>query len=508
MTAVNEMKDTITEHDISLVENAVDEKPDTAYVLQPVGRPPRKTGLERRLVMKQDCLLIPLLALTYFVTYLDRNSFGNGRLLGLQKELKLTDKEYGNCGQLFFVGYVLFMLPANIFLRWIRPYLLVGGAIVCFGTLLCGMSAAQTYGAVLATRILIGAAQAFVQGIGMYSSLWYTRRELAIRGSLYYSTATLSGAFSGLIAYAIGKNLTKAETGRAPWRWLFIIEGVIGILSGLVIMVLLPPFPDKMKKGKNWLFTEEEIQLAIQRSSTFNTRNAKLEWGQVLAALKDPKAWAFAFINGAFGQATSTVGIFLPSFIAAFGYTSVDAQLFSVIPYAVAFVTLLSFSFLSDRINLKGCFVIAGLTSAFIGYVMLLTVKTTVAKMVATCFIVGGIYPGVLLSTVWLGINTAGFTKRATTWALAEIGAQVFSIMGTNVYNASGSTYAKGHWVNVAFLLGAIIVASVLLWWYNYSNKKRDRTLEEHAARGEVHHHTGQSLEDLYDVHINFRYTL
>jgi hypothetical protein len=31
----------------------------------------------------------------------DRNSFGNGRLLGLQKELKLTSQEYGNCGQLF-----------------------------------------------------------------------------------------------------------------------------------------------------------------------------------------------------------------------------------------------------------------------------------------------------------------------------------------------------------------------------------------------------------------------
>lgn len=70
MAAANEIKDPITELDISLVENASDEKMGTAYVLQPEGRPLRKTGLERRLVMKQDCLLIPLLALTYFVTYL------------------------------------------------------------------------------------------------------------------------------------------------------------------------------------------------------------------------------------------------------------------------------------------------------------------------------------------------------------------------------------------------------------------------------------------------------
>ncbi|OIW32824.1 MFS general substrate transporter [Coniochaeta ligniaria NRRL 30616] len=508
MAAAHGTKDSITEPDISIIENASDEKDDTAYVLQPTGRPPRKTGLERRLVMKQDFLLVPLLCLTYFVTYLDRNSFGNARLLGLQKQLKLTDDQYGDCAQLFFVGYVLFMLPANIFLRWIRPYYLVGGAIVCFGTFLCGMSAAHTYGAVLGTRILIGAAQAFVQGIGMYSSLWYTRRELAIRGSLYYSTATLAGAFSGLIAYAVGKNLTVTGTGRAPWRWLLIIEGVIGIGSGLVVMMLLPPFPDKMRNGKNWLFTRDEIELAIERSSTFNTRGSKLEWGQVLAALKDPKTWVFFLVNGAFGQATSTVGVFLPSFIAAFGYTDIDAQLFSVIPYAVAFVALLSLSFLSDRINRKGCFVIAGLTSALIGYIMLLTAKTTVVKMVATCFVVGGIYTGVLLSVVWLGINNAGFTKRATTWAMAEIGGQIFSIVGTNVYKSSGSSYAKGHWVNVGFMIVAIFAASCLLLWYDYSNKKRDRILQEYAARGETHPHIGKSLEELYDFHINFRYTL
>jgi len=89
---------------------------------------------------------------------------------------------------------------------------------------------------------------------------------LTLIKAMYYSTATLAGAFSGLIAYAVGKNLTTAETGRAPWRWLFIIKGVIGIGSGLIVLVLLPPFPDKMKNGKNWLFSREKIELAIQRS--------------------------------------------------------------------------------------------------------------------------------------------------------------------------------------------------------------------------------------------------
>ncbi len=48
----------------------MDEKSDTAYILQPKTRPPKKTGLERRLVLKQDLLIVPLLALIYFVTFL------------------------------------------------------------------------------------------------------------------------------------------------------------------------------------------------------------------------------------------------------------------------------------------------------------------------------------------------------------------------------------------------------------------------------------------------------
>lgn len=74
------------------------------------------------------------------------------------------------------------MLPGNIFLRSMAPNYLIGVSIIVFGTIVCSMSAIHSYGAILATRILVGLAQAMVQGTGVYASLWYKRNEMATRG--------------------------------------------------------------------------------------------------------------------------------------------------------------------------------------------------------------------------------------------------------------------------------------------------------------------------------------
>ena len=73
------------------------------------------------------------------------------------------------------------MLPGNILLRYIGPQRQLGGAVVIFGMLVACMAAAQGYHTVLALRILVGCAQALIQGLGLYISLWYKRNELATR---------------------------------------------------------------------------------------------------------------------------------------------------------------------------------------------------------------------------------------------------------------------------------------------------------------------------------------
>ena len=66
-------------------------------------------------------------------------------------------------------------------LRYISPHMVLGTAIATFGTLVCLMSVAENVATILALRILVGFSQAFIQGLGLYVSLWYKRDELATR---------------------------------------------------------------------------------------------------------------------------------------------------------------------------------------------------------------------------------------------------------------------------------------------------------------------------------------
>lgn len=126
------------------------------------------------------------------------------------------------------------------------------------------MAAATNSGSILALRIIFGFVSTFLQALTLYTSLWYKRNELATRTGIFYSAATIAGGFSGLTAYAIQKNLDGA-LGKRDWQWLFIIEGCAGMVVGIAAWVFLPLPPDQIKDKKHWIFSTEEIELAISR---------------------------------------------------------------------------------------------------------------------------------------------------------------------------------------------------------------------------------------------------
>src|SRR5262249_35383228 len=95
----------------------------------------KQSVVDRELVIqKRARALIPFIALLYFVNYMDRVNVSFAALT-MNKDLAFSPAIYGLGAGIFFWGYLLFQVPANVILvrfgarRWIFLIMAVWGAI-------------------------------------------------------------------------------------------------------------------------------------------------------------------------------------------------------------------------------------------------------------------------------------------------------------------------------------------------------------------------------------------
>lgn len=79
---------------------------------------------------------------------------------------------------------------------------------------------------------------------------------------VFWLAGAIGQLFSGFLQAAAYKNL-DGVTGRAGWRWLFIIDGVITLPLALAGFLFFPNLPQSGKK--TWWTTEEEHILSVKR---------------------------------------------------------------------------------------------------------------------------------------------------------------------------------------------------------------------------------------------------
>lgn len=102
------------------------------YHSDPVSR-----AAERKLLLKIDLAVLPILALLFLVSFVDRSNIGNARIEGFEKSLHMNPKGNGYNITLFAftIPYVLFEVPANMILKKIKPQMWLSGLMFCWGML-------------------------------------------------------------------------------------------------------------------------------------------------------------------------------------------------------------------------------------------------------------------------------------------------------------------------------------------------------------------------------------
>lgn len=326
--------------------------------------------------------------------------------------------------------------------------------------------------------------------------------------ALVYVMTPIAGAISGVIAYGVGKNLDGTDDLQS-WQWLFIIEGVATCGFALIVLFAMPGMPDRVAEHGCWLFrSEAELQIIAARyRQGQNSKNAKFESRQVWQGLKDPKVWLGAALTGAQGVGIGAFSIFLPTIIHDFGFSVLDTQLYSMIPYAFGLVFMLVVAIVSDKYVSKSYLIMICLGVSAIGFIILLATTNTVALMAGTCFVTAGAYPGLIVSTSFNLPIHAGYTKRATFVWVVQVVIQAFSIIASQVYRNPPRFYL-GHGFALGVYLLAIVCTYILRLVLVRSNKQKEERRLGFEQRGELDHDAAKTFEELGDAHPRYIYTL
>ncbi|GES62121.1 MFS transporter [Aspergillus terreus] len=427
---------------------------------------------EKALLRKLDLRLLPPLTILYLLSFLDRSNVGNARLEGLTEDINMTGNQYLTGLTLYFIGYVVFEIPCNIVLKKTTPRIWLPTLTLAWGIVATLLGVVQNYPGFLVSRTFLGITESgLFPGVVFYLSMWYKRNEQHYRVALFFSAASLAGAFGGVLAWGIAH--MRGVGGYSGWRWIFILEGLLTIIMSIVAYFWVYNYPATAE------FLSEKERAFIQfrlKNDNDSTRDEQFTWSAVLDAFKDPKVWLYGLGFHTMSLPLYTLSLFLPSIIKELGYTAAEAQLLSVPPYAVAFVLTLTVAILSERTRRRAPFIMGSSALACIGYILLLSDPRPGVSYVGTIFAAAGIYPAVAIVLSWPANNVSGQTKRCIANAMQISIGNCGAVLGTQLYRTeTAPRYFLGHGFALGYLVANIIVVFVLWQVLKRENAEKAR---------------------------------
>ncbi|KAL1722934.1 major facilitator superfamily domain-containing protein [Schizophyllum commune] len=398
----------------------------------------------KRIVRKIDWHILPLVTLLYCLSFLsvfaiiERDPTGNAKIAGMAANAHLIGLRYNFVAAVFFrshrmsrpYGHSYEFSPnaRNILLKFVRPSRWIPFITVVWGLIMTLMCLCKTYEDLIVARVFLGLAEAgLFPGISFYLSIWYRRCDLSSRIAIFFSAATVAGAFGGLLAFCIEK--MEGIGGLHGWQWIFGIEGMATVLCSILAFVYMPDYPDsatfltKMQRTHHMQVLREDAQgLATHFDMKF-----------VWQALFDYKSWVQV---GAY-MGTILIGL------------------------------------LSDRISLRGPFIICGSTVGLIGCTILYSQKAPGPSYFGTCLLAIGIYPTIPVNISWAMGNAGGEVKKGVVVAIIVGAANLGGICASFVYTTPPRFYV-GHGIMMGWLGLSIICALLAMWNFRRLNLKKE----------------------------------
>ncbi|KAK9378178.1 major facilitator superfamily domain-containing protein [Kockiozyma suomiensis] len=328
----------------------------------------RKSPKERTYVQKLDLNILIYALLSFFIKTLDNSNVSNAFVSGMKEELNLYGQERNLFNTMLNIGTIVGLVPSQIILNRIRPSIWIPSCELVWSMLVMVMACAQGASLIYAIRFLLGVLESCAYpGFALVLGSWYRPDELAKRMTLYDAAWAIASMFSGYIQAGVHTSMNGLG-GLSGWRWLFIIDGLIGIPIALLGYWSVADFP--INSRVRWLSQLEKDFSVTRMESVGRKPPKKMTIRRFAHILKSWRPWGFIWPWVLFSvcDTTSYFNLWLK---ASNLYSVNQINLIPTGGYALGLVAAYVYSNLSDHMGTRWPFLMFAVFICFLGNLLL-----------------------------------------------------------------------------------------------------------------------------------------
>ncbi|CAG8196536.1 unnamed protein product [Penicillium salamii] len=437
-----------------------------------------RDALEKKIRRKVDLRLCTIAGLLCSLNLLDSGILSSASVTTMLEDLELNHgNRYSVSIFIFTIANVAFQLPCTLAVRFVGPRLWFATITFLFGLLTMCTAFIQTWGQMIALRILLGISMSGIYpGLTYLISTWYPRREQQLRYAYLQSGEVFVFATGNIVNF--GLNHLNGKAGLAGWRWMYLVQGLITCFLGVVTYWWMVDFPENAQHSFYFL-TAKEAHIASRRiqDDRADLVPEPFSWGTLLAAFKDLKIYGFACMFFLLNSITTALAYFLPIILqSGMGFSSNKSILLATPPYYYAIIPVILTSIIGDHYGVRGPLITFNALMLIAGFLMfgLPSSSQLAVRYIGTFLATGAYVSNWAALNAFQANNIVGQWKRVATAATITAFNGLGGVAGSYIVRQQEAPqYSTAVWVSIGSHILMIGILGMFTTYFYIANRQQ-----------------------------------
>ncbi|KAM0787375.1 hypothetical protein ACM66B_003461 [Microbotryomycetes sp. NB124-2] len=436
----------------------------------------------KRICRRTDIYLLLLLVYVYFLQIADKQIVSYSTVFGLKEDAKLVGDQYSQIGAAGYYSQLAAQPIGSYLLVRFSPKYIMTVSVFLWGISLIGMSASESFGALFATRFLLGWFEAIaIPLFSLLTSQYYLRSEQPLRVASWYASNGWGAMIGSISVYGLGH--INSSTLHS-YQIVFLFYALLTVVTAPFLYWLIPH-----NVGSAYFLSPEDRVKGVERLRTNNTgigEKQAYKWRQVGELFSEPKTYLFLLMSVCVNMGAAVVSVFSPLILQGLaGFDKFQTTLLNIPFGALQVVVIYLASYVATRFKSKSIAFSIFMAPVIVGCALLMGLPRTPDNKSALLFgyyMLAFIFSANPLIVAWMTASVGGQTKKSAMFTSFNAASAVGNIIAPQLFKARDApAYKPGLSATLGFFVGLEVLIGLQVLNLMWLNKRKEDQREKNG---------------------------